>query len=225
MNRSPVVYCLRVALVIIAAVLIVLPSCSDEPKPEASPQVNGISPTSGVTETPVIITGTNFSSTLSENKVTFNGNQSVVTMATATQLTVTVPLNAETGPVVVKVRDQTALNKPVFTVESSAPQVTKIVPAFGLTNTPVVITGINFSTVLAENKVTFNGKDAAVTAATTTQLTVTVPLLSETGPVTVIVKGKTAGNQPVFTVESPTPEVSNISPALGLTNTSSDNRR
>jgi uncharacterized protein (TIGR03437 family) len=66
----------------------------------------------------------------------------------------------------------------------------------------VVITGTNFSTVIAENKVTFNGKEADITLATPTQLTATVPTLAETGKVVVTAKGKTAANQPVFTVIS-----------------------
>jgi hypothetical protein len=194
----------KVSQRIAIAAFVTLSSCSgssdDDPAPEAAPQVNSISPTSGLNTIPVNIIGTNFSSTISENTVTFNGVLAVITTATPTQLTATVPISAVTGPVVVKVKDKTASNKPVFTVESPSPEVNKISPTFGLTNTPVAITGVNFSLVLNENKVTFNGKDAVVTAATATQLTVTVPLLSETGPVVVTVKGKTAVGQPVFTV-------------------------
>lgn len=182
--------------------LAILSSCSSnsDPEPPALPQVSAISPTSGLINTAVIITGTNFSAVLAENKVTFNGKEAVITDASETQLTVTVPMDAETGPVFVKVKDQGAANRPVFTVESPTPEVIKLSPAFGLTNTPVVISGANFSTVLSENKVSFNGKDAVITAATPAQLTVTVPLLSVTGPVIVTVKGKAALNQPVFTV-------------------------
>jgi len=155
---------------------------------------------SGLVNTAVIITGANFSTVLGENKVTFNGKEAVITAATVAQLTVTVPMDAATGGVAVTVNGQGATNKPVFTVESPTPEVTELSPKFGSTNTPVVISGANFSTVLTENKVSFNGKDAVITAATPTQLTVTVPLISETGPVVVSVKGKPALNQPVFTV-------------------------
>ena len=184
-------------LVVIA--LIVLSSC-DGPERPALPQVSAISPTSGLVNTAVIITGTNFSTVSGEDKVTFNGKEAVITAANVTQLTVTVPMDAETGAVAVSVNGKEAANKPVFTVESPTPVVTELSPTFGFTNTPVVIWGTNFSTVLSENKVSFNGKDAVVTAATPTQLTVTVPLLSESGPVIVSVKGKTAVNQPVFRV-------------------------
>src|SRR6188474_314574 len=121
-------------LVVIA--LIVLSSC-DGPEPPALPQVSAISPTSGLVNTAVIITGTNFSTVLGENKVTFNGKDAVVNAASVTQLTVTVPMGAETGAVAVTVNGQEAANKPVFTVESSTPQVTGLAPSSGLANTPV----------------------------------------------------------------------------------------
>lgn len=192
-------------------------SCSDDPEPLALPQVNAISPTSGLINTPVTITGTNFSTVLGENKVTFNGKEVVVTIASATQLTTTVPLSAGTGPVSVIVKDLAAANQPIFTVESTIPEVSKISPA-GAINTPVTITGTNFSAVLAENKVTFNGKEAVVTIATATQLTAIVPMLAETGPVVVTVKGKAAANQPVFTVISiPVLITSNVNTLTSLT--------
>ena len=199
MNVNSAFFFSRIPGQLVVIALIVLSSC-DGPEPPALPQVSAISPTSGLVNTAVIITGTNFSSVLAENNVTFNGKEAVVTAASVTQLTVTVPMDAETGAVAVTVNGQGAANKPVFTVESPTPEVTELSPTFGLTNTPVVISGTNFSIVLSENKVSFNGKDAVITAGTPTQLTVTVPLLSETGPVIVSVKGKTAVNQPVFKV-------------------------
>jgi hypothetical protein len=202
MNLTPKFGFPRVAIIIIAAIMIVLTSCSNDPEPLAVPEVNAISPISGLINTSVTITGSNFSTVLAENKVTFKGKEAVITIATATQLTATVPLAAETGSVVVTVKDKTATNQPTFTVESPTPEVSKISPASGVINTVVVITGTNFSTVIAENKVTFNGKEADITLATPTQLTATVPTLAETGQVVVTAKGKTAANQPVFTVIS-----------------------
>ena len=185
----------------------------------STPEVTGLTPTSGLTNTPVVISGANFSKVLGENKVTFNGKDAVITAASVTQLTVTVPMDAATGPVSVTVNGHAAANKPVFTVEWPTPEVTELAPTFGLTNTPVVIKGANFSTILSENKVSFNGKDAVITAATPTQLTVTVPLLSETGPVIVSVKGKTAVNQPVFRVlVIPVLTTSAVSTDVTLTN-------
>jgi streptogramin lyase len=59
-------------------------------------------------------------------------------------------------------------------------------------NETVLIGGTGFSAVASNNKVFFNNKEAIVTAATTTQLTVTVPLSAGTGTVKVVNNDKTA---------------------------------
>lgn len=63
-----------------------------------------IAATSGKAGDAVTLTGTNFSTTISDNVVAFNGLNAVVTAATATTLTVTVPANVATGLVTLKVR-------------------------------------------------------------------------------------------------------------------------
>ena len=104
-------------MIIVTGFIILTVSCSSDLDPQSPPQVNAIAPASGVINTPVIITGTNFSPVLSENKVTFNGKEAVVTLATGTQLTATVPLLAATGPVAVIVKGLAAANQPIFTVQ------------------------------------------------------------------------------------------------------------
>lgn len=99
------------------------------------------------------------------------------------------------------------------------PEVTTINPSSAKPNTLVSITGASFSTVFSENKVSFNGKDALVANASSTQLNVVVPSDAETGPVSVTVNGKTAENKPVFTVESLPSVISSISPMSGKYNT------
>ena len=204
MNVTSAFFFSRIPSQLVVIALIVLSSCSSnsDPEPPALPQVSAISPMSGLVNTAVIITGTNFSTVLAENKVTFNGKEAVVTLATPTQLTATVPASAETGPVVVTVKGQAAANQPVFTVQALAAEVTKISPASGPINTPVIISGTSFSTIFGETKVTFNGKEAVLTLVTSTQLTTTVPISAATGPMVVTVKGQAAANQPVFTVIS-----------------------
>jgi sugar lactone lactonase YvrE len=68
----------------------------------------------------------------------------------------------------------------------------------GSYNTLVNITGTGFSSVTADNKVKFNGKDATVVLATSTKLQVLVPLAAGTGPITLSVSGKTVAG-PAFT--------------------------
>ena len=88
----------------------------EEDDPQAGiPTISGISPTSGFAGTAVSITGSNFSSTGSQNAVTFNGSSATVTSATSTQLVVNVPTNATSGVVSVTVNGETATG-PSFTV-------------------------------------------------------------------------------------------------------------
>ena len=90
----------------------VMLSCSDsDDEPNTiPPEVTSISPAEGPKATVVTITGTNFSPTISENEVTFNGKPVTVTAATATQLTISVPPAAGSGTIVVTSRGKTATN-------------------------------------------------------------------------------------------------------------------
>ena len=68
--------------------------------------ISALQPTSGPKNWAVTITGTGFSVTPSDNKVTFNGKEAVVKSATATSLVVEVPVRAGTGKVSVVLGDQ-----------------------------------------------------------------------------------------------------------------------
>jgi YD repeat-containing protein len=94
-------------------------------------------------------------------------------------------------------------------------------PQRGPAGTTVIIQGQGFSATPSSNTVQFNGTAAVVSAATTNQLTVTVPRAATTGPVSVAVGGATAqgGN---FTVTLPTVVSISVTPvnptiAAGLT--------
>lgn len=67
-----------------------------------------------------------------------------------------------------------------FTITSASPSV-------GAVGATVVITGTGFSTIPANNLVTFNGTIAAVTASTATSITTTVPPGATTGKISVTV--------------------------------------
>jgi len=65
-------------------------------------------------------------------------------------------------------------------------------------NTVVIVTGTGFSSTLADDQVFFNSKTATISNATSTQLTVVVPLGASTGNVTVSVNNGKAAIGPVF---------------------------
>jgi hypothetical protein len=67
------------------------------PTAPTTPTITTVAPDTGAYNTTVTITGTNFSTTTSDDIVTFNGTSATVSAATTTQLTVAVPQGAGTG--------------------------------------------------------------------------------------------------------------------------------
>src|SRR5688572_16853865 len=86
------------------------------PPPATAPTLTGFSPTSGSAGTVVTLTGTNFSTTILDNTVKFNGTVATVSAATPTSLTVEVPTGATTGKIFVEVDNQIATSSNDFTV-------------------------------------------------------------------------------------------------------------
>ena len=168
-----------------------------------TPTIASFTPTSGAVGTTVVITGTNFSTTLASNIVTVNGTVATVTNATATQLTVTVPSGTTTtGKITVTVNSKIATSTGDFTViaEGSTDPTIASFTGSGAEGSSITITGTNFSTTEENNTVTINGITAVVTAATATQLTVTVPSGATSGVIAVTVNGVTVTSTSSFVV-------------------------
>jgi uncharacterized protein (TIGR03437 family) len=140
----------------------ILFACDDEDEPPL-PEVTAINPSSALPNTMISITGKSFSQVFSENKVSFNGVDALVSNASTTQLNVVVPVGAETGPVVVTVRGKTALNQLIFTMLPFSAEIFNVTPSTGGYNTLVTITGSNFFSSAKKNVVTFNGVPGIVT--------------------------------------------------------------
>jgi protocatechuate 3,4-dioxygenase beta subunit len=188
---------------------LIISSCSKDEDPTAILSITSFTPESAIVGSTVIITGLNFSTTLSANAVTFNGVTATVIAATSSQLTVTVPTGATTGKIVVTSNNQTATSSSDFTIIPSTSNTGTSLTITSFTSSAVAgasitITGTNFSTTASGNTVTINGVIALVTAATTTQLTVTVPAGATSGPISVTVGGVTATSATNFTVSSAT---------------------
>jgi YD repeat-containing protein len=94
-------------------------------------------------------------------------------------------------------------------------------PKQGPVGTTVTIAGIGFSVTPAQNTVRFNGTLATVSAATTTQLTVTVPAGATTGTISVTAPGGSSTSATPFTVAGAngTPTISGFAPAIGTPGT------
>lgn len=144
----------------------------------SAPTITQLAPTSGLVGTTVVVTGSNFGATVAANQVSFNGAAALVSSASRTQLTVTVPPGASTGPVTVTVGGATGTSAQPFTVTAGnpIPVVRALSPcgrvagqgAFTLT-----VDGQNFSA--GSTTLTFGGTPVAVTVTSPTQLTAAVP--------------------------------------------------
>jgi sugar lactone lactonase YvrE len=183
-------------------------SCKEDEVEPPNLTVTSFSPTTGGPGTVVEVIGAGFSATASENVVKLKDKVCVVTAATATKLTITMPVDGETGAISVTVGGKTA-QRLTFTFIPITPvfAITSISPTTGAKNTVVTIAGSGFSTVLADNIVTINNKACVVTAATATQLTVTIPPNAGSGKIKVAKGVSTAESQTfdyLFTITAST---------------------
>lgn len=154
----------------------------------ALPVILKVTPLSGPAGAVMTITGTTFSTITEENKVTINGKDVVVTAATSTQITLTIPGGTGNGKIVLSVNDQLA-EGPEFKDQSLG--ISKLSPESGLAGTRVTITGTGFNPAAGQNAVAFNGKAATVVSASETSLVVIAPEGFTSGPLKVVVNGQT----------------------------------
>jgi hypothetical protein len=170
-----------------------------------APVITSFSPASGPAGTRVTVQGLNFVGT---NQVTF-GTATTTTFAvsSATQLSVTVPSGASSGPIRVRTPAGTAVSTTAYTIP--APVLTALTPASGTAYTNVTITGTDLSDITG---VTFNGVAASYFfASSTTSASAYAPTGVTTGPVIVTTPGGTS-NGLLFTAA---PVLNSFSPTGG----------
>jgi sugar lactone lactonase YvrE len=90
------------------------PPAPTPPTPLAPPVITQVSPLEGPAATAVTITGTGFSDTTANDTVYINGMMAKISQASGTQLVVTIPPLAGSGPVTVHVHGDSVAG-PVFT--------------------------------------------------------------------------------------------------------------
>ncbi len=108
--------------------------------------VTDFQPRLGPPATRVVITGTGFSPTKSQNRVFLNNLPVRVERATATQLDVVIPANAATGPLLVDVRNGGRTQTPAPFVIQYPPTITAVAPLAAPPGRTVTLTGTNFGT-------------------------------------------------------------------------------
>lgn len=159
--------------------------------------VTSISPTSGPEGTEVTITGTGFSTTASENAVSFNGTNATVSASTATSITTEVPAGATSGAVSVTVSGETVTG-PGFTVEEAVTTISDISPTAAKFGETVTVNGENFPTNISDIEAYFEGGtfflgdslQATVLSATKTAIELEVPKGAGSGDIRLFLEGE-----------------------------------
>ncbi|NUM77388.1 IPT/TIG domain-containing protein, partial [candidate division KSB1 bacterium] len=162
----------------------------------ACPSVSSISPVSAGVGEKITINGNNFSGVTA---VLFTNNvPATITNVTATQIRVTVPSGAVSGPLTIRKPSCDDVQTPGFTL--LCPAVTAISPTSGISGTNVIISGSNLSGVTS---VVFSENVAAAfTIDNANQITATVPAAAVTGPITLGQAGCAEILTPEFTLLS-----------------------
>ncbi|WP_227765627.1 IPT/TIG domain-containing protein [Hymenobacter sp. 15J16-1T3B] len=140
----------------------------------AQPSITNFTPNNGPTNlTTVTLTGVNLTGATA---VSFNGTAAsgFTVDATGTQLTVTVPNGATTGPISVTTPQGTGTSTSNFTVTGQGPVISSFAPVFAKSGQTVTITGSNLTGATA---LRFSGvsQPSFTVNAAGTQLTATVP--------------------------------------------------
>lgn len=198
-------------------------ACKKDSEPLPEPLIESFTPISGLPfhgntdGTMVTITGKNFSARLSDNKLQFNETNATIISASKTELVTMVPHGATTGKIKLSIGNKTVVSLTDFTV-IPYPEIINFDPLTGVAGSIVIINGRNFSNVAEANVVKFNMTQATVTHATSTTLTVNVPLSAETGKITVTSNGASAMSSMDFAV-LPSPAITSIAPLAGIPGT------
>jgi YD repeat-containing protein len=162
--------------------------------------ISEIAPQAGSVGSPITIYGTGFSTTASSNTVTFNGIAATVTASSATTLATIVPSGATTGSIAVTTPSGSATSTAVFVVTTGPPTITTFSPQIRDATSALTISGTNFDTTPANDRVNLNVHFATPTTASSTSLSLAVPSTATSGRVTVTTVTGTATSTADFFV-------------------------
>jgi RHS repeat-associated protein len=152
------------------------------------------------------ITGTGFDPEPSQDAVSFNGTEATVTSATTTDLGVTVPTGATTGPITVTVAGENASSPSAFTVGSAgdalAPSISGISPTVAVAGETLTISGDHVDGDTVGTSVRVNDLYATVSGGSSSSASLTIPSFATSGPVNVGTSHGVAEGPDLFVVPS-----------------------
>lgn len=210
--------------------LCVLNSCSDSEEPPApatpqNPVITSVDPKVATAGSSIDLTGSNFNSYASEQRVAFvkdgNVTEATTTNRTDSKLTIQVPNALTSGQYTIKLSwEQGSTTFDGFSVkepETLQLTISSISPLDGEVGSTLTIEGTNFSTNVADNKVYFvseqTSHEAEVKSAASTSLEVVVPdLKPESYSIKVVVNDKSNLADQSFVVKGLSPVITEISP-------------
>lgn len=185
----------------------------------AAPAITHVTPNHGPEGTAITITGQNFDpSAPTRNEIKINGVEAVVTSATATQITSSVPSGAPVGAGTLVMHTSGGMTTTAFSVENPVPTLVRLTPdsvvagsgAFTLT-----LSGSNFN---PSSSVNFGSAVLATTYVSGTQLEINVPYgtVDTAGTFLVTVTNPAPGGGTstavAFTVNNLVPNAASLSP-------------
>ncbi len=197
--------------------------------------VLAFTPQCGASGEQVTIYGTGFSTTATANTVNFPGGSAPASSATATQLLVTVPPSAAgSGKITATVSGATSPQSlQTFTVGCGAPTISDFTTStcanpnltcsasrsccIGTVGTGVTITGTNFDTNAANDRLTFHhSRLTSVGSPTSTQIVTAAPLGVTSGRLQLVTPKGVASSSLDFFAPPPNYSVTQIDPAQAV---------
>jgi YD repeat-containing protein len=176
-------------------------------------------PTHGAIGTPVTIQGQGFDTNAANDTVSFNGAVASVASATTTQLMVSVPSGATTGPLSVMADGQTAASATPFVIDDTGepPAITQVSPTVAAVGSTVTVTGTHLDPLAGQTTMLFGDLDvSAGTTFSDSQIQHIVSASDTSGLVTVITPyGQAVSTTPVIVPPSGLSASNIVSTAYG----------
>jgi len=155
------------------------------------------------------VCGTGFSSTLSQNTVSFNGVTSTILSVSGACLIVAVPANATTGPVTLTTPSGSATSGAPYVIPP-APTISGFTPTIGDPGTIVTVSGSTLNPIAGATKVALGNTNVALTSITSSQLSFSIPSNIGSGPIQVVTPYGKATSALDFIVPPPAIGAANV---------------
>jgi len=137
----------------------------------------------------VTITGTNFATRASNNRVFLGSERVRIVRATATEMVIEVPAHGTTGNLLVEIASVGRVTSSSPLTVRAMPTIAAIDPIAGVIGARVHVRGTNFGTDIRAVSATVGGTALTLRAITDTDLTVEIPAGASTGNVSLVIGG------------------------------------